>query len=178
MVVRNKHLQNKVVFLKIHSLGKVILILSYFYHEIWSEDNRTKTHAQTTSPKDNSQGHQINEHMWKHFKSATGFISVITIFISSFLCRIGNFEREVAVFLGSSALFPYERIIFVFRIFLIDLSKPLCFLSINKGDKGLMGDCCSPGPLYLSLYSSWFTSIKSDALNIKLTTLSLHVTFM
>lgn len=37
------------------------------------------THVQTTSPKDNSQGHQINEHMWKHFKSATGFISVITI---------------------------------------------------------------------------------------------------
>lgn len=97
---------------------------------------------------------------------------------SSFLRRIGNFEREVVVFLGSSALFPYERIIFVFRIFLIDLSKPLCFLSINEGDKRLMGDCCSPGPLYLSLYSSWFTSIKSDALNIKLTTLSLHVTFM
>lgn len=97
---------------------------------------------------------------------------------SSFLRRIGNFEREVVVFLGSSALFPYERIIFVFRIFLIELSKPLCFLSINEGDKGLMGDCCSPGPLYLSLYSSWFTSIKSDALNIKLTTLSLHVTFM
>ena len=72
----------------------------------------------------------------------------------------------------------YERIIFVFRIFLIELSKPLCFLSINEGDKGLMGDCCSPGHLYFSLYSSWFTSIKSDALNTKLTTLSLHVTFM
>lgn len=82
------------------------------------------------------------------------------------------------MFLGSSALFPYERIIFVFRIFLIELSKPLCFLSINEGDKGLMGDCCSPGHLYFSLYSSWFTSIKSDALNTKLTTLSLHVTFM
>lgn len=56
-------------------------MLSYLYHEIWSEVNRTNTHVQTTSPKDNSQGHQINEHMWKHFKSATGFISVITIFV-------------------------------------------------------------------------------------------------
>ena len=178
MVVRNKHLQNKVVFLKIHSLGKVILILSYLYHEMWSAFNRTKTHVHTTSPKDNSQGHQINEYMWKHFKSATCFISVITIFTRSFLCKIGNFEREVVVFLGSSALFPYERIIFVFRIFLLELSKPLCFLSINEGDKGLMVDCCSSRLLYLSLYISWFTSIKSNALNIKLTTLSLHVTFI
>lgn len=151
VVVRNKHLQNKVVFLKIHSLGKVILILSYLYHKIGSEVNRTETYVHTTSPKDNSQGHQINGYMWKHFESATCFISVITIFTGSFLRRIGNFEREVVVFLGSPALLPYERIIFVFRIFLIELSKPLRFLSINEGDKGLMGDCCSPGLLYLSL---------------------------
>lgn len=81
------------------------------------------------------------------------------------------------MFLGSSALFPYERIIFVFRIFLIDPSKLICILSINQRNKGLAGDCSSPGLLYSSLYSSWLMSINCDALSIKLATLSLHVTF-
>ena len=39
------------------------------------------------------------------------------------------------MFLGSSALFPYERIIFVFRIFLIEPSKLICILSINQRNK-------------------------------------------
>lgn len=57
----------------------------------------------------------------------------------------------------------------------MELIRSVCALSINQGEKGLVGGCCCPAPAHVSFLRS--TSTVSDNTDPKSAMLSFRVKF-